>query len=222
MNSVRLVFTPSASLVGYLEALYSQQEAEPNQVHVDTMRGIVEYFIDEVIGAFFTGPIDAIGAEGSVVNIILKGVNVIRKTGRSLALRLLERITVEDQAGLVRHFKTLNFEQDGQQYVGFPFTEKEQQQVSASFARVLAGEEVDIDALVEVFQSIADGAIGHYMDNTVAAIEVKAFSRGLVRAARATIKKSTRVAINKGIPALGGSYRRGLVAYFDERLLPMA
>jgi len=219
MSHTKLVFMPSADLVAYLEQLYAHQDTAPDEVHTEAMRGIVEYFIDEVIQAFFTGPIDAIEAEGSVVNIILKGVGVIRKTGRSLALRLLERITVEDQAGLVKHFKQLHFQHDGQQYVGFSFAPEVQQQVQQTFSSVLAGEGVPISSLVATFQQIADAALQHYMDNTVEAIEVRAFSRGLIKAARATIKKSTNIAINRGLPAMGTSYRRGLVEYFAQRLV---
>lgn len=219
MNHTRLVFIPSAALVGRLEQLYAHQATTPDKVHTEAMRGIVEHFIDEVIQAFFIGPIDAINAEGSVVNIILKGVGVIRKTGCSLALRLLERITLEDQAGLVQHFKQLHFQKGEQQYVGFSFAAPGQEQVQQTFTTVLAGEEVPIASLIETFQHIADAALYYYMDKTVEAIEIRAFSRGLVRAARATIKKSTSIAINKGIPAMGASYRRGLVEYFDKQLV---
>jgi len=219
MTQTKLVFSPSEALVGYLEQLYSQHAAAPQKVHTDAMRGIVEHFIDEVNQAFFLAPIEAIEAEGSVVNIILKGVGVIRKTGRSLALRLLDRITTKDQAGLVAHFKRLHFQHEGQHYVGFSFAPEVQAQVTAVFAKVHENEEVPIDSLVEAFQQIADAALYHYMDSTMEAIEVKAFSRGLIRAARATIKKSTSVAINRGIPALGTHYRRGLVKYFEDHFI---
>lgn len=219
MQETQLVFTPSDTLVAYLEKLYSGQRVAPNAVHTDAMKGIVEHFIDEVIQAFFKGPIDAIEAEGPVVNIILQGVAVISKTGRSLALRLLERVTVSDQAKLVAHFRTLHFERDGQQYIGFPLAPNVAARVEDIFAGITSGADRQSDSLVIAMQEIAKGALQHYMDATVETIEVGMFSRGLVRAARATINKSISTAINRGIPAMGASYRLGLVAYFESMLL---
>lgn len=219
MQETQLVFTPSDTLVAYLEQLYSGLLVAPNIVHTEAMKGIVEHFIDEVIQAFFNGLIEAIKAEGAVVNIILKGVAVISKTSRSLALRLLERVTVADQANLVAHFQRLHFEKDGQQYVGFPLRSEAAAKVEEIFAGITSGADRQSDSLVIAMQEIAKGALYHYMDATVEAIEVGAFSRGLVKAARVTINRSISTAINKGVPAMGVSYRLGLVAYFEAMLL---
>lgn len=216
---MRLVFTPTEDLVQALQQLYNAHEKAPKQVHEAPLKDIIEHFVEEAMQAFFVAPMEAIGAEGTVVNLIMKGVAVIKNTSTSLALRLLHRITREDQAGLVAHFKQLHFQQGEQHLIGFPLSSAAQAQVESTFTTLNEQGAVPVEALVQTFKLMADEALQHYMDNTVAAIEVKRFSRGLVRAARATIKKSTYVAIERGVPAMGVSFQQALVAYYQQRLI---
>ncbi|HLR17559.1 MAG TPA: hypothetical protein VK099_06770 [Alcanivoracaceae bacterium] len=213
-----MAFAASEALAEKLNAITQAQQVEPSVVHREILREIHDLFIDEVLTAYFNGPIDAVGAEGSVVNMILRGVGVISKAGRSLAMRLLEKLEPEDQTKLVEHFQKLQYELDGKMHIAFAFTPTEAERAKAVFAQVAEEEEVELDGLIEVLHSVAEGATGNFLDGTVAALKLGRFSRGLVKATQATIRKSTATAIDKGVPALGRKYRKDLAAYYKEML----
>lgn len=213
-----MAFPASAALAGHLQAIQTQQQEAPNVVHHNTLRHILDHFLAEVLGAYFTGPIEAVQAEGPVVDMIQRGVGVISKAGRALALRLLDKLEAGDQANLVQHFQQLQHTIDGQLYVAFAFTAADAAQVRQVLAAVANGEAEQLEAFLAVLHLVGDGAVSHYLDGTARALTLGRFSKGLVKATQATVRKSISAAINRGVPALGGKYRAMLAAYYASML----
>jgi len=213
-----MAFPASAALAEHLRAMQTLQQESPNVVHHTTLRHILDHFLEEVLGAYFTGPIDAVQAEGPVVSMIQRGVGVISKAGRALALRLLDKLEPEDQANLVQHFQQLQHTIEGQLYVAFAFNEAQAAQVRQVLAAVANGEEGQQQAFLGALHLVGDGAVSHYLDGTAGALRLGRFSKGMVKATQATVRKSIATAINRGVPALGGKYRAMLAGYYQSML----
>lgn len=213
-----MAFSASPALANYLEKIEALQASAPEVLQREILRGILDHFLEEVLTAYFNGPIQAVRAEGPVVNMIERGVGVISKAGRALALRLLEKLEPADQTNLVQHFATLQHQIDGQLYIAFPFARAQAEQVRAALAAAASGEKNSLDGLLEALHIVADGAIGNYLAGTASTLSLGRFSKGLVKATQATVRKSTATAINRGVPALGGKYRAMLASYYQDML----
>src|SRR5699024_3101073 len=66
-----VAFPASDALRERIDAFLKAAADRPTESHVDTLGQIIDPFLDEVLHAYFTGPIDAVHAKGAAVNVIL-------------------------------------------------------------------------------------------------------------------------------------------------------
>lgn len=217
-STLYVAFPASDQLRDRIDAFIESTRSEPDLDHATKLEAIMDPFLDEVLRTYFTGPIDAVNAKGTAVNVILGAMKVINKAAHGLAHRLMRKASVEEQRALAEHFTALRLEKDGQVYVGYPLSPSLAERACLVFQEFADGQG-EMRHLVEVMDGISACAIENYLDKTVGALELGRFNRGLVSGARATIKKASASSVEKGIPAMDRAHRKPVVAYFDSLLL---
>lgn len=198
----------------YLQAL----QAKPDGNHAVLLEPIIDHFLDEVMEAYFHGPIKVVQAEGAVVNIILGVVKVIHRSARSLAGRLVSRTSPAEQKALAQHFQQLRIERDGDVFVSVrldPGLANRMVLVFDSFS----ADQGDMSQLTDVMKGMSAAAIGEFLDDTLACLRLGAFNRGVTKTARATIYKSAYMAIDKALPVMEPEHRKPIISYFRNMLL---
>tara|TARA_R100000655_G_scaffold82091_1_gene121561 strand:+ start:1065 stop:1733 length:669 start_codon:yes stop_codon:yes gene_type:complete len=213
-----VAFPASDELRDRIDAFLEVTRQEPDSNHVQELEAIMDPFLNEVLHTYFTGPIDAVNAKGTAVNVILSAMKVINKAAHGLAGRLMRKTSVEEQRALAEHFRNLRLEKDGQVYIGYPLSPALAERASLVFQEFADGNG-QMPRLVEVMDGISGGAIENYLDKTVGNLELGRINRGLVSGARATIKKASASSVEKGIPAMEKSHQKPVVAYFESLLL---
>lgn len=188
--------------------------AHPERCHLTELAALVSPFVEAVLGVFFKGPIDAAQMEGGSARLILGAMAIINQSSETLVNRFLQRTSVAEQRALAEHFESLRKYHDERFYVAFPLPET----IPTVFAQHRAGDG-DIDALLGAMLTINEAAIAHYMDSSVACLELGRFNRALVRAARATILKTSSSALERSLPAMEAGDRTAVVNYFDGMLM---
>ncbi|MBZ2187953.1 hypothetical protein K8B33_02485 [Alcanivorax sp. JB21] len=216
--AIRMAFPASPRLEENLRHFISQADAEPETAHLALLEAVGEDFVSDLLAAFFDGPIDAVGAEGSVVSMIHKGVKVINKAARALLRSLLGKTGVAEQGALAAHFRSLMCEQEGQLYMAFPLDGTAGDQLVTTFRDFLAGQAGQTPKLVESLKAVCDGALVYFLDALVACVPLNAFNRGMVATARGTIRKAAYMAIEKGLPAMGREQKEPVVLHFQNML----
>ena len=215
-----VAFPASDLLRDRIDAFIEAVAGRPGENHVDTLDGIMDPFLNEVLHTYFTGPIDAANAKGTAVNVMLSAMKVINKAAHGLAGRLMRKTSADEQRALAEHFKRLRLEKEGQVYVGYALDPSLAERADLVFQEFADGNG-EMGHLVEVMHGISNGAIENYLDKTVGNLELGRINRGLVAGARATIKKASASSVEKGIPAMEAKHRKPVVGYFQSLLLPL-
>ena len=68
-----VAFPASDELRDRIDAFLEVTRDEPDSDHVQELEAIMDPFLNEVLHTYFTGPIDAVNAKGTAVNVILGG-----------------------------------------------------------------------------------------------------------------------------------------------------
>ena len=215
-HAIRMAFPASPRLEDNLRRFLSKADAEPSTAHLALLESVGEDFVSDLLAAFFDGPIDAVGADGSVVSMIQKGVKVINKAARALLRNLLGKTGTAEQGALAAHFRGLMHEHEGQLYMAFPLAGASGDQLVTTFREFLAGEKGQTPKLVDSLKAVCDGALVHFLDGLVACVQLNAFNRGMVATARGTIRKAAYMAIEKGLPAMGREQKEPVVLHFQK------
>ncbi|AFT70505.1 hypothetical protein B5T_02231 [Alloalcanivorax dieselolei B5] len=216
-DTLYVAFPASETLCQRIDAFLAKMRENPSGNHAADLDGITDPFIDEVLHTYFTGPIEAVNARGTAVNMIMGAMKVIRKAAHGLAGRLMRKASVEEQQALAQHFSSLRLEKDGGVFVGYPLPADLAERANRVFESFANGEG-EMAHLVEVMHGITDGAIENYLDKTLGSLKLGAINRGLVSTARATINKASTSAVDKGLPAMERSHRKPVVAYYQSLL----
>lgn len=217
-NPIRVAFPASPRLEENVRNFLRKTGEEPDNSHLDLLEAIGEDFVRDLLVAFFDGPISAVGAEGSVVNMIQGGVKVINKAARALLRGLLGKAGPAEQGALAAHFRGLMLERDGQLHMAFPLPGAAGDELAITFRAFLAGEAGQTPKLVSSLKAVCDGALEHYLDGLVGCVRLNAFNRGMVKTARATIRKAAYMAIEKGLPAMAREQKEPVVLHFQGML----
>lgn len=213
-----IAFTESQALREHRDTLLRAVEQAPYADHGDQARALMDQLVDELVATFFEGPLEASDARGGLVSAIHSAAGVVRKTGRSMAGRLVARVEPgEAQQALAEHLGRYRFERDGDKVSAFPLSTATAEQVVAAFDEVLGGRR-DMTDLVTAMKSIADDALAHYLDGVIEPLGLSRFSRGMVSTARGTIRKAAYSGIEKGLPGMSWRYREPVVRYFQDML----
>ncbi|MCH8542829.1 MAG: hypothetical protein LAT61_04595 [Alcanivorax sp.] len=217
-HAIRVAFPASPRLEENLRTFIHKTEAEPDNSHLALLEAIGEDFVSDLLVAFFDGPINAVGAEGSVVSMIQGGVKVINKAARALLRSLLGKAGPAEQVALAAHFRALILERDGQLHMAFPLAGSAGDELAVTFRAFLAGQAGQTPKLVSSLKAVCDGALAHYLDGLVACVRLNAFNRGMVKTARGTIRKAAYMAIEKGLPAMAREQKEPVVLHFQGML----
>lgn len=213
-----VAFQASERLRERIDAFLDAVDDYPGQNHVAALEGIMDPFLDELLHAYFTGPIDAAGARGPAVAVMLGAMKIINKASRSLASRLMRDTSAEEQRALADHFRNLRLESNDRVYVGHRLEPALAQQAVTVFQGFADGQG-NMQELVTVMHGISQGVIDNYLDKTVANLRLGRIKRGLVAGARVTIRKASAASVEKGIPAMEPQHRQPVVAYYKGLLL---
>ncbi len=217
-STLHIAFEASQPLQQSIEGFIDGMLAEPGRCHLEELDALVVPFVDEVLSVFFKGPLQAAEAKGASARLILGAMRVINRSANSLIGRLMKNTTLDEQLALARYFQNLRRYQGGKLYVAYPLRPAMAEKACLVFQAGLLGEE-DMAGLLDVMQAINDGAITHFMDNSVACLTLGRVNRALVSAARVTICKATASATHKGLPGMEASARTAVVRYFDQMLI---
>ena len=216
---VRMAFPSSEALDESFRRFRDAVEQDPQGDHQALLRPLSDHFVDEVLGAFFEGPIQAVGEQGRNIDLIRRVMGAIGKAARGLAHRLMKHASPEEQQALARHFEALRLEQDGRVYVSFPLDDALANRMFHAFDEFIEHNEGDMGRLVDVMKRMSEKSVEYFLDRTVEHLNLGAFNRGLVRTARATILKSSSMACSRALPDMEYSHRRPVLGYFREMLI---
>lgn len=217
-STLHIAYEASPSLKQSIERFIDGMLAAPGRCHLEELDALVVPFVDEVLSVFFKGPLEAAKAKGPSARLILGAMRVINRSADSLIGRLMKNTTVDEQLALARYFCNLRRYRGDKLYVAYPLSPAMAEKASLVFQASLLGDE-DMAGLLDVLQAINDGAITHFMDNSVACLTLGRVNRALVSAARVTICKATASATHKGLPGMEASARKAVVHYFDQMLI---
>src|SRR5690606_7127511 len=92
-----VAFPASQALHERTQAFIKAVEDKPSLDHQALLSAIPSLFIDEVLAAFFAGPVDATGMTGSTASVIHGLMNMVGKASRALANKVLGKVTKEEQ-----------------------------------------------------------------------------------------------------------------------------
>ena len=217
-DEIRVAFPASELLRNNIDRFINAVDAAPSANHSALLEPAIQEFLDRVLDAFFHGPVRAVGARGRSVNVINSVVSVISKASHGMASRLVGKSSPAEQQALAEHFRFLRLEMKGQTYVSFPLEAALANRMILTFEEFEAGQG-EIKHLVEAMRALADGAVAHFLDGSIACMNLGALNRGLVATARATILKSSHMAIEKALPAMEAAHRKPVLRYFRGMLL---
>ncbi|EDX89614.1 MULTISPECIES: hypothetical protein [unclassified Alcanivorax] len=217
-NTLHVAFPAPAPLRDAIDAYLLECEREPEASHVVELEVLVTAFVDVVLTVYFKGPIESANAQGAAARLILGAMRVINRAADSLVGRLIRNTTVAEQQALAGYFQRLRKTLNGRVYAAYPLEPAVAEKASMVFLEYRHGEG-QIEALLSVMQSINDGAVVHFMDNSVSCLRLGRVNRALVSAARVTICKAAASATHKGLTAMDTDARKAVVNYFDNMLI---
>jgi len=217
-NTLHVAFPAPAPLHDAIDAYLVKCESEPAVSHVVELEVLVSRFVDVVLTVYFKGPIEAANAQGAAARLILGAMKVINRAADSLVGRLIRNTTVAEQQALAGYFQRLRKTLNGRVYAAYPLEPAVAEKASMVFLEYQQGEG-QIEPLLSVMQSINDGAVVHFMDNSVSCLRLGRVNRALVSAARVTICKAAASATYKGLTAMDTNARKAVVNYFDSMLI---
>lgn len=214
-----LAFPASAELDESYLRFQQAVERDPRGDHRDLLRPLSDHFVDEVLAAFFEGPMNAVGEEGRNIQLVRGVMRAIGKASRGLAHRLMKKATAEEQQALVTHFQRLRYEKDGRPHVGFLLEDALANRMLHAFDEFIENNDGDMDRLVDVMKGMSRASVEYFLDGTVDCLHLGGFNRGLVRTARATILKSSSMACERALPDMELSHRRPVLGYFRDMMI---
>lgn len=217
-NTLHVAFPAPAPLRDAIDTYLVKCESEPAVSHVVELEVLVSRFVDVVLTVYFKGPIEAANAQGAAARLILGAMKVINRAADSLVGRLIRNTTVAEQQALAGYFQRLRKTLNGRVYAAYPLEPAVAEKASMVFLEYQQGEG-QIEPLLSVMQSINDGAVVHFMDNSVSCLRLGRVNRALVSAARVTICKAAASATYKGLTAMDTNARKAVVNYFDSMLI---
>ncbi|MDF1820850.1 MAG: hypothetical protein P1U64_04725 [Alcanivoracaceae bacterium] len=218
---VYVAFPVSERLRANVEAFVAAVAQDPAANHQQKLDAITDDFINELLKAFFDGPVEALGVRGGMARVINGVVSVINKSARAMVGRVFRKVTAEEQQALARHFSGIQLDVDGRAYSGFPLDPEMANEAALMFESFREGDG-DPDQLRRVMRGIVDGAIEHFLDRSVACVRSGALTRGMVTTGRATIAKAAHSALEKTLPGMHPAHRKPVLGYFEEMLLEVA
>jgi hypothetical protein len=216
-NTLYVAFPESPQLRRLTDEFLRAIDESPDDDHAEHLRELVDHLVEELVSAYFDGPVNATGAQGGMVSVIQGVARIVRKTAGSMAGRLVGKVQAGEQQAMAEHLRRHRVERDGTTWSAFPLDPQRAERAVLTFQEALAGER-DSRHLVDTMKAIADGALEHYLDHTIAPLELNRWSRGMVSTARATIRKAAYSGIEKGLPGLPRSFREPVVRYFQDML----
>lgn len=222
VNNNYMTFVASTALADDIRRFIDQVGKEREQVDLMLVNRIAERFIEEMLYAFFSGPVDALEAEGRMVSLINGISNVVNKAAKGLTKRLLKKIDSDEQAGFAQHFTRMSLERETGLHIGFPVEDALAERMTTTFEAVLAQQSEqggipakELEALMHV---ITDGAIACFLDGSVAQLKLGRLTRSLVSTARLTIRKASYSASGH-LLSLPLEQRKLVVGYFMAMLV---
>ena len=214
-EKIYMTFGASETLAADVRRFVSlAAKGDSKQVDHALVNDIAERFIDEMLHAFFMGPMDALQAEGTMVNLINGVANIVNKAAKGLAKRLLSKIDAQEQAGLARHFDNISLDKPTGMRIGFALDDALANRMNVTFDAALNGE-VDKDTLLGVMHAITDGSIAAFLDDSVAQLKTGMLTRGLIATARGTIRTASHSATGH-MMSLPPAQRRLVIEYFQS------
>ncbi|HIL22038.1 MAG TPA: hypothetical protein EYG20_02070, partial [Alcanivorax sp.] len=178
-NTLHVAFPAPAPLRDAIDAYLVECEREPEASHVVELEVLVTAFVDVVLTVYFKGPIEAANTQGAAARLILGAMRVINRAADSLVGRLIRNTTVAEQQALAGYFQRLRKTLNGRVYAAYPLEPAVAEKASMVFLEYRHGEG-QIEALLSVMQSINDGAVVHFMDNSVSCFRLGRVNRALV------------------------------------------
>lgn len=213
-----VAFNSSEQLYQHSVDFIQAVETSPNGDHQALLDRITELFIDEVLHAFFQGPVDATGMTGSTASIVHGFMNMVGKASRALSAKVMSKVSAEEQQALAQHFKVLTLHVDGKPYCGFPLDDEFANEAVLMFETYRTGG-VDRAHMVRIMTALGDGAIEYFFDRPMAMVKTGMITRGLVNAGRATIEKASHSMNGKIVPDLEPVPRQRVLDYMEGMLL---
>lgn len=214
VNTVYVAFPASPELDRQTRAFADAALANPTQSQQTLLDQIPNIFIDEVLKAFFQGPVDAAGMSGGAASVIHGLMTMVGKASRALAAKVLSKVSLDEQAMLARHFQALTLEKDGVPYCGFPIDGELANEAMLMFQSFRDGTG-DEKQMVRIMTALGDGAISNFFDKPLASIKVGFVTRGLVSAGRATIEKASHSMNAKLLPDLEGDVQLRVLEHME-------
>jgi hypothetical protein len=216
--TVYVAFPASDTLHRNTIAFKEAVARQPGVIHQQLIHDISHDFINEVLHAFFDGPVKTLNVQGSMASLMNSVIAVIGKASRALVSKVFHKVSPDEQRMLAERFTGMQMLYDGQPWCGFPLDESVAREAASVFEafRLGAGQEAD---LVRVMGQFADGAIEYFFDRTIGEIKTGPLTRGLVSAGRATIHKAAHSSMQKSLPGLHPKVRQPVLNYFESMLI---
>lgn len=216
--TVYVAFPGSTRLVANVGRLNDAIKQQPEVVQQALIHEISLDFISEVLAAFFDGPLRRLNAQGSMASVLNGFVSIIGKASRSLVNRVFDDISAAEQQHLAAQFAAAQVQRDEAVWIGFPLADEVASEAALTFASFHSGTG-DEAQLVRVMGHFADGAIEHFFDRTLGAVQTGPVTRRLVSAGRATIHKAAHTSMRKTLPGLHPKLRLPVLDYFADMLV---
>lgn len=192
------------------------------RVNYALLNTVATQFIDEMLEAFFIGPLLAMQADSHLVSIIQGIATVINRAAKQLTRRLLKKITLEEQQALADHFHHISFRHEGRPRIGYGIDADFAQFAVDTYQSILRKHNTDIDDyradLLQVMDGMTLRAIEVFLDDTVAALHVGRITKGIIRAARASMRKGAHTAAGH-LSNLSLTERQDVIVYFQDMLV---
>ena len=217
-NTLHVAFPAPTALRDAIDVYLAQCDGEPGVSHVAELELLVTEFVDVVLNVYFKGPIEAANSQGAAARLILGAMKIINRAADSLVGRLIRNTTVAEQQALADYFQRLRKPLNGRVYAAYPLEPAMAEKASMVFLEYQQ-DEGQLEVLLSVMQAINDGAVVHFMDNSVSCLQLGRVNRALVSAARVTICKAAASATHKGLTAMDTDARKAVVNYFDNMLI---
>lgn len=216
-QTVYVSFPSSKELHSRTRAFISAVTQDPDTHHQSLLDQIPNIFIDEVLEAFFVGPMDATGMKGGGASIMHGLMNVVGKASRALASKVFSRVSLAEQKVLAEHFQQISLEKEGQTYCGYLLDAELANEAALMFESFRRGSG-DREHVARVMVAIGDGTIKNFFDIPISSIKVGMVTRGLVSAGRATIEQASHSMNGKLLPDLKPKVRQRVLDYTEEML----
>lgn len=216
-KQIFVAFPASAELNRRTLAFIDAVRTQPGQSHQALLNAIPALFIDEVLAAFFQGPIDATGISGGSASMIHGLMNMVGKASRALATKVFSKVSLAEQQFLADHFDSMTLEKDGQPYSGFPLDGELANEAALMFDSFRSGDG-DREHLVRIMTALGDGAIRQFFDIPMSGVKVGMVTRGLVNAGRATIEKASHSMNGRILPDMEPVPRQRVLDYMEGML----